>query len=143
MKKYIGMAIGACLALAIGLSILALGAHGGGATTGAQEKKVKPISAEDQQAIVELFKGVDSSKYRLQFNEGNRVLGNKSLGLSDVEQVRKVRAPEAAGYFTFIVSGRGAKEVVYIYSTEPSGLQSLLGREKAAKLNQIMAKYAR
>ena len=143
MKKYIGMAIGACLALAIGLSILALGAHGGGATTGAQEKKVKPISAEDQQAIVELFKGVDSSKYRLQFNEGNRVLGNRNLGMNDVEQVRKVRTPEAAGYFTLIVSGRGAKEVVYIYSTEPSGLQSLLGREKAAKLNQIMAKYGR
>ena len=143
MKNHIGMAIGACLALAIGLSILALGAHGGGATTGAQEKKVKPISAEDQQAIVELFKGVDSSKYRLQFNEGNRVLGNKNLGMNDVEQVRKIRTPEAAGYFTFIASGRGAKEVVYIYSTEPSGLQSLLGREKAAKLNQIMAKYAR
>jgi hypothetical protein len=143
MKKYIGIAKGAFLALSIGLSILAIGAQDGGAKTGAQEKKVKPISAEDQQAIEELFKGVDSSKYRLQFNEGNRVLGNKNLGMNDIEQVKKIRTPASAGYFTFIASGRGAKEVVYIYSTEPSGLQSMLGREKAAKLNQIMAKYAR
>jgi hypothetical protein len=143
MKKQIGMAMGACLALSIGLSILALGAQERGAKTGGQEKKVKPITAEDQQALVELFKGVDPSKYRLQFNEGNRVLGNKNLGMNDIEQVKKIRNPASAGYFTFIASGRGAKEVVYIYSTEPSGLQSMLGREKTAKLNQIMAKYAR
>lgn len=143
MKKQIGMAIGACLALSIGLSILALGAHGGGATTGAQEKKVKPISAEDQQAIVELFKGVDPSKYRLQFNQGNRVFGNKNLSMNDIEQVRKFRNPaEAAGYFVLIVSG-GAKEVVYIVATEPPDVVSVIGRERAAKLNQIMAKYAR
>jgi hypothetical protein len=143
MKKQIGMAIGACLALSIGLSILTMGAPEGGANTGAQEKKVKPISAEDQQAIVELFQGVDPSKYRLQFNEGNRVLGNKNLGMNDIEQVKKIRSTASTGYFTFIASGRGAKEVVYIYSTEPSGVQSLLGREKTARLNQIMAKYAR
>ena len=144
MKKYIGIAIGACFALSIGLSILGLAAQERGAKTGAQEKKVKPISAEDQQAIAELFKGVDPSKYRLQFNEGNRVLGNKSVGMNDIEQVKKIRTPtNATGYFTFIASGRGAKEVVYIYSTEPSGLVSLLGREKTARLDQIMAKYAR
>jgi hypothetical protein len=131
MKKQIGMVMGACLALSIGLSILALAAQERGAKTGGQEKKVKPISAEDQQAIAEL-------------NDGNRVVGNKKVEMSDIEQVKRIRTPtNATGYFTFIASGRGAKEVVYIYSTEPSGLVSLLGREKAARLDQIMAKYAR
>jgi hypothetical protein len=144
MRKHIGIAMGACLALSIGLSILALGAQKREGKTGGQEKKVKPISAEDQQAIAELFKDVDPSKYRLQFNEGNRVLGNKKVEMSDIEQVKRIRTPtNATGYFTFIASGRGAKEVVYIYSTEPSGLVSLLGREKTARLEQIMAKYAR
>jgi hypothetical protein len=143
MKKKIGIAMGASLALSIGLSILAFGAKEGGAKTGAQEKQVKPISAEDQQAIVELFKGVDPSKYRLQFNEGKRVVGNKNVGMNDIEQIRKIRNPAAAaGFFIIIVSG-GAKEIVYIAATEPPDVVSVIGKERAAKLNQIMAKYAR
>ncbi len=133
MKKQLGMAMSACLALSISFSTIALG----------QEKKSKPISSEDQQAIVELFKNVDSSKYRLQFNEGRRVVGNKSVSMSDIEQVKKYRSVASSGYFTFIVSGRGADEVVYIYSTEPGKTESVLGKEKTARLNQIMAKYAR
>jgi hypothetical protein len=142
MKKQIGIAIGACLALSIGLS-LALGAQKDGAKPGAQDKKVKPISAEDQRAIEEIFKGVDKSKYRLQFNQGSRVIGNKNVGMNEIEQVKKFRNPaEAAGWFVLIVSG-GAKEVVYIVATDPPDVVSVLGRERAAKLNQIMAKYAR
>ena len=133
MKKQLGMAMGACLALSISLSTIALG----------QEKKPKPISSEDQQAIIELFKNVDSSKYRLQFNEGRRVVGNKSVGMSDIEQVKKYRSSASAGFFVFIVSGRGADEVVYIVATEPGKTESVLGKEKAARLNQIMAKYSR
>jgi hypothetical protein len=92
---------------------------------------------------VELFKGVDQSKYRLQFNEGKRVLGNKNVGMNDIEQIRKIRNPAAAaGFFIIIVSG-GAKEIVYIAATEPPDVVSVIGKERAAKLNQIMAKYAR
>jgi hypothetical protein len=142
MKKKIGIALGACLALSISLS-LALGAQKSGATSSSQERKPKPISAEDQQAIIELFKGVDKSKYRLQFNQGNRVIGTKNVGMNYIEQVKKFRNPaEAAGWFVLIVSG-GAKEVVYIVATEPPDVVSVLGRERASRLNQIMAKYAR
>jgi len=141
MKKQLGMAIGACSTLLIGLLILAPGAQERVALAGGQAKKEKTISAADQQAIEALFKDVDSGKYRLQFNSGTRTLGNLKVGMQDLEQVKKYRNPaEAAGYIVFVVEG---KDVVYVLAIGNDKVQSLIGKEKAAKLNQIMAKYAR
>lgn len=141
MKKKIGMVIGACLALSIGLSLLALGAQERVAKTGGQAKKEKAISAADQRAIRALFKDVDQSKYRLQFNQGKRTLGTRKVEMQDMEQVKKFRNPaEAAGWIVLIVEG---KDVIYVLAVGKSELESVLGKEKAAKLNQIMAKYAR
>lgn len=147
MKKQIGIAISACLALTIGLSLLVLGGQDRTAKTGGQEKKEKAISkkkaisAADQKAIRALFKDVDPSKYRLQFNQGKQVLGARKVEMQDVEQVKKYRNPaEAAGWIILIVEG---DDVIYVLAIGNSELTNVLGKERAAKLNQIMAKYAR
>jgi hypothetical protein len=99
----------------------------------------KGVSAADQKAIAELFKGVDQSKYRLQFNNKGTTLGKRVVKMADVEQVRKITNPaEAAGWIVFIVEG---DDVIYVLAVGSSDLVSVLGREKTLKLNQIMAKY--
>jgi hypothetical protein len=102
----------------------------------------KAISETDKKAIVKLFEGVDKSKYRLQFNGGKEVYGARKVAMKDLEQVRKVRNPQdELGYVVLIVSDDG---IVYIVAVSKGGkLESVLGREKAAKLNTIMSKYAR
>jgi hypothetical protein len=142
MKNQRGRAIGACLALSLGLSLLTLGAQERPAQAGGQDKKPKRLSRADQRAIEALFKGVDPSKYRLQFNKGKRVLGTKKVEMRDLEQVKKYRNPaEAAGWI--ILAVEGPDDIIYILAVGNAELQSVLGKEKTAKLNQIMAKYAR
>lgn len=97
------------------------------------------ISKEDQAAIQELFKGVDKSKYRLQFNGGTQTVGTRKVAMKDLETVKKVRNPvESAGYIVLIVEG---KDVVYVLAVGSKELTSVLGKEKVAKLNSIMTKY--
>ncbi|MBK7870185.1 MAG: hypothetical protein IPJ74_05590 [Saprospiraceae bacterium] len=99
------------------------------------------ISAADQKAITAIFKGVDQSKYRLQFNNEKTVVGKRSVKMEDLEQVRKVTNPaEAAGYIVFVVEG---KDVIYVLAVGSSDLVSVLGKQKVAQLNKIMAKYKR
>jgi hypothetical protein len=99
----------------------------------------KGVSAADQKAIAELFKGVDQSKYRLQFNNKATTLGKRAVKMTDVEQVRKITNPgEAAGWIVFVVEG---DDVIYVLAVGSSDLVSVLGKEKTLKLNQIMAKY--
>jgi hypothetical protein len=99
----------------------------------------KGVTAADQKAIAELFKGVDQSKYRLQFNNKATTLGKRAVKMTDVEQVRKITNPgEAAGWIVFVVEG---DDVIYVLAVGSSDLVSVLGKEKTLKLNQIMAKY--
>lgn len=99
------------------------------------------VSAADQEAIAELFKGVDPSKYRLQFNNKSKTFGQRSVQMSDVQQVRRITNPaEAAGWIVFVVEG---DDVIYVLAVGSSDLVSVLGKQKAAQLNQIMAKYKR
>lgn len=99
------------------------------------------VSAADQEAIAALFQGVDPSKYRLQFNNKAKTLGQRSIKMADVQQVRRVTNPaEAAGYIVFIIEG---DDVIYVLAIGSSKLESVLGKQKTAQLNQIMAKYNR
>lgn len=106
-------------------------------TTKATAKK--EISDKDRQAIMELFKGVDPSKYRLQFDNKRTVAGRRSVSMNDLNQVKKVTNPvEAAGWIVFVVEG---DDVIYVLAVGSDQLQSVLGKSKTARLNQIMAKY--
>lgn len=99
----------------------------------------KGISAADQKAIKEIFRGVDPAKYRLQFNNKTETVGNRAVSMSDIRQVKKITNPaEAAGWIVFVVEG---DDVVYVLAVGSSDLVSVIGKEKALKLNQIMAKY--
>ncbi len=103
------------------------------------KKTTKGISSADQRAIREIFKGVPSSQYRLQFNDGKSVYGSRRVSMSDVNQVKRVTNPVgAAGYIVFVVEG---DDVVYVLAVGSSKLTSVLGKEKTQRLNQIMAKY--
>jgi len=104
-------------------------------------KALKGVSAKDQKVIEEIFKGVDPTKYRLQFNGGKRVLGKAKVSMGDLEQVRRIRNPgEAKGWIVFAVEG---DDVIYLLAVSGKDLESFLGKERAARLNLVMAKYAR
>ena len=139
MTKQHGKALSVLLTLVL---VLALGAFV--FATGVQGRvaaRHKRISAADQRAIVALFKGVPKSKYRLKFNSGKTVAGSKRVAMRDMAQVSKITNPgEAAGYIVFIVEGN---DVVYILAVGKDELDNAIGQERAAKLNSIMAKYAR
>jgi hypothetical protein len=101
-----------------------------------------PVSAEDKAAIIELFKGVPKSQYRLQFNNSKEVYGSKKVSMTELTQLSKVRKPGMDnGYVVLIVQDDG---VMYVLAATKGGkLESVLGAEKFAKLNKITAKYAR
>ncbi|MCB9080851.1 MAG: hypothetical protein H6555_03970 [Lewinellaceae bacterium] len=102
-------------------------------------KAATGISDADQKAIQELFKDVDPSKYRLQFNSKRTAFGTRAVSMDDLNQIKRVTNPaEAAGYIVFVVEG---DDVVYVLAVGSSKLTSVLGKEKTAKLNAIMAKY--
>lgn len=97
------------------------------------------VSSADQKAIQEIFKDVDPSKYRLQFNNKKNVYGRHKVEMADVQQIKRVTNPvEAAGWIVFVVEG---DDVIYVLAVGSSDLVSVIGREKAQKLNTIMAKY--
>jgi hypothetical protein len=102
----------------------------------------KPISENDKAAIIELFKGVPKSQYRLQFNNSKEVYGAKKVSMRQLTQLSKIRKPGMDnGYVVLIVKDDG---VMYILAATKGGkLESVLGAEKFAKLNEITAKYAR
>ena len=100
------------------------------------------VSKADQRAIIALFKGVDPSLYRLQFNNGKVTAGTKKISMEELAQASKISNPgESHGYVVLVTVDRG---VVYILAvTGNKGPEEVLGAEKAAQLNQIMAKYSR
>lgn len=103
----------------------------------------KKISAEDKAAIKEIFKGVDPAKYRLEFDGGKDTMGSKKVSMADVKQTKTVsHAGEEANRVTFIARDSG---VVYCYTETVNKrvLEGVIGKEKVARLNQIMAKYPR
>lgn len=106
------------------------------------QSQQKAVSEEDKQAIIKLFEGVDKSKYRLEFNKGTEVFGSRKVAMKNLRQVSKFQNPAGkAGYVVLIVSDDG---IVYILAVSKGGkLQSVVGAEKAAKLEAIMSKYAR
>lgn len=101
----------------------------------------KQISAAEKAAIKELFKGADPSTYRLEFDGGRDTMGTKKLTMADVQQMQKTGDPGGnVGRVVFIAKDSG---VMYIFkaTTARKTLEGQLGRERVARLDQIMAKY--
>lgn len=108
-----------------------------------QEVDAKRISASDRQAIMNLFKGVDPSKYKLQFYNGESkkpsTTGNLRYSMNDLNQVKRVTNPiDAVGWIVFVVEG---DDVIYVLAVGSDKLKSVLGADKVNRLNNIMAKY--
>lgn len=95
------------------------------------------ISDDDKKAIIGIFKEVDPKLYRLEFNNGKEIYGSRKITMSELEQIRKVRNPTDQS--AYLVVAGGTVFIVAIKGRE--GLLSVLGKEKAAKLSTIMAKY--
>jgi hypothetical protein len=110
------------------------------ATAGAPKR----ISAEDKAAIKEIFKGVNPSKYRLEFDGGKDTMGSKKVSMADIKQVQSVEHPSGndAARVVFIAKDRG---VMFCFKVTVNRrvLEGQLGKEKLARLDQIMAKYSR
>jgi hypothetical protein len=100
------------------------------------------VSAADKRAILEIFKGVDPSKYRLSFNNGGEVHGTKAIKMADLKQLSRNGGLAAKGVkWTFIVGDRSENEVFYVYTEGESELVSVLGRQKVKALDEIARKY--
>ena len=102
----------------------------------------KKISAEDKAAIKEIFKGIDPSKYRLEFDGGKDVMGSKKVTMARIKQIEKGGTPDSNNWVILATQDKG---VVHIFAVSGSArvLQGVLGKEKLARLQQIEAKYAR
>jgi hypothetical protein len=108
-----------------------------------QEVQKKRISDKDRRAILALFKGVDPSKYRLQFYNGERRRASKygrlRYGMNDLKRVQRLTNPiDAVGWIVFVVEG---DDVIYVLAVGSDKLKSVLGVQKMRRLNAIMAKY--
>ena len=100
------------------------------------------VTAADKKAIVDIFKGVDASKYRLVFNNGGEVFGSKAIKMADLKTLNRTGGTAAKGVkWTFVVGDRSANEVFYVYTEGESELMSLLGKQKMKALEDIAAKY--
>jgi hypothetical protein len=101
----------------------------------------KPVLAPaDKAAIKEIFKDVDPNLYRLEFDGGKDVMGNKKITPSEITQIRKARNPlDEVGYIVLMVRDDGC--IFILAATKGGKLESVLGQEKALRLKQIMAKY--
>ena len=120
------------------LCCFSLAVHAQRPTTNSLSKE-KSISAADQKAIQEIFKGVDPSKYRLEFDNKKTTVGTKTVRMQDLNQIKRVTNPaESAGYIVFVVEGNS---VVYVLAVGSSNLESVIGKQKAAQLNAIITKY--
>lgn len=108
----------------------------------AQDQKSLKISDTDKKAIIDLFKNVDPSQYRLVFNSGEEVYGQKSIKMSDLKTASRKIDGNAKGFkWTFVAGDRGENEVFYIYTEGESKMASLLGTKKLNALKQIAEKY--
>lgn len=108
-----------------------------------QDVQKKRISERDRNAIIALFKGVDPSKYRLQFYNGERrsaaKFGRLRYSMTDLKRVQRVTNPvDAVGWIVFVVEG---DDVIYVLAVGSDKLKSVLGAQKVQRLNAIMAKY--
>ncbi|MEL7122055.1 MAG: hypothetical protein AAFO07_21590 [Bacteroidota bacterium] len=108
-----------------------------------QDVEKMRISEADRKAIIGLFKGVDQSKYKLQFYNGERKSASKygrlNYKMNDLQRVAKVsNSVGAAGYIVLIVEG---DDVIYVLAVGSGKLKNVLGAQKAARLDKIMAKY--
>jgi hypothetical protein len=103
----------------------------------------KRISDADRKAIIALFEGVDQSKYRLQFYNGERKspskYGRLSYKMNDLQRVKRITNPvDAVGWIVFVVEG---DDVIYVLAVGSDKLKNVLGAAKVKRLNSIMAKY--
>ncbi len=108
-----------------------------------QDVAKKRISDADRKAIIALFKGVDQSKYRLQFYNGERKTASKygrlNYKMNDLQRVQRLTNPvDAVGWIVFVVEG---DDVIYVLAVGSDKLKSVLGASKVRRLNSIMAKY--
>lgn len=108
-----------------------------------QDVSKKRISEKDRRAIVELFKGVDASKYQLQFYNGESrkpsKYGRLNYKMNDLQRVQRITNPvDAVGWIVFVVEG---DDVIYVLAVGSDKLKSVLGASKTDRLNSIMAKY--
>ncbi len=111
-------------------------------TFAAVAQSEKGVSAADQKKIMEIFKDVPKSEYKLVFNNGKRVIGEKQIKMDDLKRVSKSSNANAAGVkWTFIVGDRSANEVIYIYTEGLSKMASLLGQKRLKALQDIAGKY--
>ena len=101
------------------------------------------ISDADKRKIINIFKDVDPSSYRLVFNDGGEVHGQKPVQMNDLKRLsRSTGSASAKGIkWTFIAGDRSANEVFYIYTDGESELMTVLGQQKYKALQDIVMKY--
>ena len=100
----------------------------------------KSVSAADKKKIIQIFKDVDPSEYKLVF--GKEEYGKKRIKMDQLKRVSKFSKAEALGVkWTLIVGDRSDNEVFYIYSEGEAKMASLLGKNKLRALQDIASKY--
>ena len=102
-------------------------------TRAASGNEATTISSADQNAVKEIFRDVNPARFNLQFKRGNETMGSKPVSMQDLQQIKRNGNGAASRIFH--------QDVVYVIAVGKPELESVIGSEKTAKLNKIIAKY--
>jgi len=102
---------------------------------------VAAVSAQDRAELVGIFKGVDPSLYRLQFDGGRETYGDAKISMQDIRQMHRFVSPlDERGWIVLIVENK-SNDVIYIVAASGKDLESVLGTQKIEQLRALAAKY--
>lgn len=97
------------------------------------------VSEADKRKIINLLKDVDPAEYRLVFNKGREVYGEKPIQMNELKQLSKnTSSATKSAWIIFVVSG---DDVIYVFAVGEARVKSLLGQQKLNALEAIAAKY--
>ena len=122
--------------------------------TGESEAKAVSLSAVDKNALIHFFESTNRSPnwFRLEFNNGRETYGNRKLSSTELEKIRinkanpgregiVIRYGDGVSNASTILLKDGSIISSWCGCSEKNPLLHLLGKDKTATLQKIMAKY--
>lgn len=91
--------------------------------------------------LVEIFRDVDPSLYRLQFNGGRQTYGAAKISMRDVRQTSRFTTPlDERGWIVLAVETKSS-DVIYVLAASGKDLTSILGAQKVAQLKALSTQF--
>jgi hypothetical protein len=91
--------------------------------------------------LVEIFRDVDPSLYRLQFDGGRETFGTAKISMRDIRQTTRFTNPlDEHGWIVFVVETK-SQDVIYVLAASGKDLTSVLGAQKVSQLKTLSTQF--